>query len=117
MIVDLSKYQFVSTKLQKVNSIINLFLTGCIHVTVDIVQEVMVAADMLQLSDVVDICGDFLRAHMDPSNCVGVYRFLEQIGCMELLQFTEDYIHVHFLEVRLMLMFIPLCSCSSVSKA
>ncbi|XP_055059059.2 actin-binding protein IPP isoform X1 [Misgurnus anguillicaudatus] len=79
--------------------LLEFIYTGCIHVTVDNVQEVMVAADMLQLSDVVDVCGDFLRSHMDPSNCVGVYRFLEQIGCMELLQFTEDYIHVHFLEV------------------
>lgn len=79
-----------------------LLLTGSIDVTVDTVQELMVAADMLQLSEVVDICGEFLRAHMDPSNCVGIYRFLEQIACMELLKFTEDYIHCHFLEVGLL---------------
>uniref|UniRef100_A0A673LJT3 BTB domain-containing protein n=1 Tax=Sinocyclocheilus rhinocerous TaxID=307959 RepID=A0A673LJT3_9TELE len=79
--------------------LLEFIYTGSIDVTVDTVQELMVAADMLQLSEVVDICGEFLRAHMDPSNCVGIYRFLEQIACMELLQFTEDYIHVHFLEV------------------
>uniref|UniRef100_A0A8C2EW44 Intracisternal A particle-promoted polypeptide n=1 Tax=Cyprinus carpio TaxID=7962 RepID=A0A8C2EW44_CYPCA len=79
--------------------LLEFIYTGFIDVTVDTVQELMVAADMLQLSEVVDICGEFLRAHMDPSNCVGIFRFLEQIACMELLQFTEDYIHVHFLEV------------------
>ncbi len=79
--------------------------TGSIDVTVDTVQELMVAADMLQLSEVVDMCGEFLRAHMDPSNCVGIFRFLEQIACVELLQFTEDYIHVHFLEVGLLMQF------------
>ncbi|XP_016307156.1 actin-binding protein IPP [Sinocyclocheilus anshuiensis] len=79
--------------------LLEFIYTGSIDVTVDTVQELMVAADMLHLSEVVDICGEFLRAHMDPSNCVGIYRFLEQIACMELLQFTEDYIHVHFLEV------------------
>ncbi len=79
-----------------------LLRTGSVDVTVDTVQELMVAADMLQLSEVVDICGEFLRAHMDPSNCVGVFRFLEQIACVELLQFTQDYIHVHFLEVGLL---------------
>lgn len=80
-----------------------LLLIGSIDVTVDTVQELMVAADMLQLSEVVDICGEFLRAHMDPSNCVGIYRFLEQIAYIELLKFTEDYIHVHFLEVGLLI--------------
>ncbi len=80
-----------------------LLRTGSIDVTVDTVQELMVAADMLQLSEVVDMCGEFLRAHMDPSNCVGIFRFLEQIACVELLQFTEDYIHVHFLEVGLLM--------------
>ncbi|XP_051555492.1 actin-binding protein IPP [Myxocyprinus asiaticus] len=79
--------------------ILEFIYTGCIDVTVDTVQELMVAADMLQLSEVVEICGEFLRAHMDPSNCVGIFQFLEQIACMDILQFTEDYIHAHFLEV------------------
>lgn len=60
----------------------------------------MVAADMLQLGEVVTICGEFLQGQMDATNCVGIYQFLEQIACMELLEFTENYIFVHFLEVR-----------------
>ncbi|XP_051553986.1 actin-binding protein IPP-like isoform X1 [Myxocyprinus asiaticus] len=79
--------------------LLEFIYTGSIGVTVDTVQELMVAADMLQLNEVVEICGEFLRAHMDPSNCVGIYQFLEQIACMDHLQFTEDYIHVHFLEI------------------
>ncbi|XP_030630653.1 actin-binding protein IPP [Chanos chanos] len=79
--------------------LLEFIYTGTIDVTVDNVQEVMVAADMLQLSEVVSICGEFLRTQMDPSNCVGIYQFLEHIGCMDLLEFTENYIHVHFLEV------------------
>lgn len=71
-----------------------------ISVTVDNVQELMVAADMLQLQEVVSVCGEFLKGHMDPSNCVGIFQFLEQIACMEMLEFTENYIHVHFLEVQ-----------------
>lgn len=74
--------------------------TGLISVTVDNVQELMVAADMLQLSEVVSVCGEFLKGHMDPSNCVGVFQFLEHIACMDMLEFTENYIHVHFLEVQ-----------------
>jgi hypothetical protein len=72
---------------------------GVINVSVENVQELMVAADMLQLAEVVSICGEFLQGHMEPSNCVGIFQFLEQIGCMDMLEFTENYIHVHFLEV------------------
>lgn len=75
------------------------FLSGMISVTVENVQELMVAADMLQLNEVVSVCGEFLKGHMDPSNCVGIFQFLEQIACMDMLEFTENYIHVHFLEV------------------
>lgn len=75
------------------------FLSGVIGVTVENVQELMVAADMLQLNEVVSVCGEFLKGHMDPSNCVGIFQFLEQIACMDMLEFTENYIHVHFLEV------------------
>jgi len=74
-------------------------LSGVISVTVENVQELMVAADMLQLNEVVSICGGFLKGHIDPSNCVGIFQFLEQIACMEMLEFTENYIQVHFLEV------------------
>ncbi|XP_072297257.1 actin-binding protein IPP-like [Eucyclogobius newberryi] len=79
--------------------LLDFIYTGLINVTVDNVQELMVAADMLQLTEVVSICGEFLKGHMDPSNCVGIFQFLEQIACMDMLEFTENYIHVHFLEV------------------
>lgn len=80
-------------------------LSGAISVTVENVQELMVAADMLQLQEVVSVCGEFLKGHMDPSNCVGIFQFLEQIACMDMLEFTENYIHVHFLEVSMLKMY------------
>lgn len=91
-------------------------LPGVISVTVENVQELMVAADMLQLSEVVSICGEFLKGHMDPSNCVGIFQFLEQIACMDMLEFTENYIHVHFLEVwNNNFVILSLCQYSAVS--
>lgn len=77
------------------------------EVTVENVQDLMMAADMLQLRELVLICGDFLRSHMEPSNCVGIYQFLEQIGFSELLEFTQNYIHAHFLQVSPTLLHTP----------
>lgn len=64
------------------------------------VQELIVAADMLQLSEVVELCCEFLKGQIDPLNCIGFFQFSEQIACHDLLEFTEGYIHAHFLEVQ-----------------
>lgn len=64
------------------------------------VQELIVAADMLQLSEVVELCCEFLKGQVDPLNCIGLFQFAEQIACHDLLEFTESYIHAHFLEVQ-----------------
>lgn len=64
------------------------------------VQELLVAADMLQLTEVINLCCAFLKGQIDPLNCIGIFQFSEQIACHDLLEFTENYIHVHFLEVQ-----------------
>ncbi|XP_033867879.2 actin-binding protein IPP-like [Acipenser ruthenus] len=79
--------------------LLEFIYSGVVNVTVDNVQELIITADMLQLSEVVKICCEFLKVQMDPSNCVGIYQFLEQIACLDMMEFTENYIHVHFLEV------------------
>uniref|UniRef100_A0A8C5KMB6 IAP promoted placental gene n=1 Tax=Jaculus jaculus TaxID=51337 RepID=A0A8C5KMB6_JACJA len=71
-----------------------------VNISVNNVQELIVAADMLQLTDVVNLCCEFLKGQIDPLNCIGIFQFSEQIACHDLLEFTEDYIHVHFLEVH-----------------
>ncbi|TWW72790.1 actin-binding protein IPP [Takifugu rubripes] len=97
--VDQEEVQILGVETQVFEVLLDFIYTGMISVTVDNVQELMVAADMLQLQEVVTVCGEFLKGHMDPSNCVGIFQFLEQIACMDMLEFTENYIHVHFLEV------------------
>ena len=74
--------------------------TGVVNIAVTNVQELIVAADMLQLTEVVNLCCDFLKGQIDPQNCIGLFQFSEQIACHDLLEFTENYIHVHFLEVH-----------------
>uniref|UniRef100_A0A1A7Y765 Intracisternal A particle-promoted polypeptide n=1 Tax=Iconisemion striatum TaxID=60296 RepID=A0A1A7Y765_9TELE len=91
--------QIIGVDTEVFEILLDFIYTGTISVTVENVQELMVAADMLQLNEVVSICGEFLKGHMDPFNCVGIFQFLEQIACLDMLEFTENYIHVHFLEV------------------
>ncbi|XP_041064395.1 actin-binding protein IPP isoform X2 [Carcharodon carcharias] len=78
--------------------LLEFIYTGIINVSIKNVQEVILAADMLQLTEIVNMCSDFLKGQVDPSNCVGIYQFAEQIACHDLIEFSESYIYVHFLE-------------------
>lgn len=74
--------------------------TGVVSIGEHNVQELIVAADMLQLTEVVELCCEFLKGQIDPLNCIGLFQFSEQIACHDLMEFTESYIHAHFLEVQ-----------------
>ncbi|XP_063092450.1 actin-binding protein IPP isoform X2 [Cavia porcellus] len=80
--------------------LLDFIYTGIVNIGVNNVQELIVAADMLQLTEVVHLCCEFLKGQIDPLNCIGIFQFSEQIACHDLLEFTENYIHVHFLEVH-----------------
>ncbi|XP_058993771.1 actin-binding protein IPP isoform X3 [Mustela lutreola] len=80
--------------------LLDFIYTGIVNIGVNNVQELIVAADMLQLTEVVNLCCEFLKGQIDPLNCIGIFQFSEQIACHDLLEFTENYIHVHFLEVH-----------------
>lgn len=73
---------------------------GVVSIAEHNVQELIVAADMLQLTEVVELCCEFLKGQIDPLNCIGLFQFSEQIACHDLMEFTESYIHAHFLEVQ-----------------
>ena len=45
------------------------------------VQELILAADMLELSDVVEICSAFLKQQLEPSNAIGIYRSVDHRHC------------------------------------
>ncbi|XP_011857309.1 PREDICTED: actin-binding protein IPP [Mandrillus leucophaeus] len=80
--------------------LLDFIYTGIVNIGVNNVQELIVAADMLQLTEVVHLCCEFLKGQIDPLNCIGIFQFSEQIACHDLLEFSENYIHVHFLEVH-----------------
>ncbi|XP_048845793.1 actin-binding protein IPP isoform X2 [Brienomyrus brachyistius] len=106
--VDKKEVRILGVEADVFEILLDFIYTGMIDLNVDSVQELIVAADMLQLSEVVSICCEFLKSQMDPSNCIGIYQFLEQIACLDMLEFTENYICVHFLEVCVLEEFLGL---------
>ncbi|NXU74664.1 IPP protein, partial [Oreotrochilus melanogaster] len=82
------------------HTLLDFIYTGVVSIGEHNVQELIVAADMLQLTEVVELCCEFLKGQIDPLNCIGLFQFSEQIACHDLMEFTESYIHAHFLEVQ-----------------
>ncbi|NP_001165002.2 actin-binding protein IPP [Xenopus tropicalis] len=81
--------------------ILDFIYTGSVKISTDNVEDLMTAADMLQLSHVVELCCDFLKEHTEPANCIGFFQFAEHLSCQPLLEYTESYIHTHFTEVQI----------------
>lgn len=76
--------------------LIQFIYSGKVKIGQENVQELMIAADMLQLKEVVSGCTDFLKKELHSSNCIGIFRFSEGHNCLELATAAVDYINSHF---------------------
>ncbi|KAK2893971.1 hypothetical protein Q8A73_016455 [Channa argus] len=79
--------------------IIQFAYTGSVMVTEDNVQELLLAADMLNVVDIVQTCSNFLSEKLCPENCVGIWQVTNICLCPELQHRAYSYIMHHFREV------------------
>ncbi|TNN43469.1 Kelch-like protein 10 [Liparis tanakae] len=76
--------------------LIEFAYTGSVSVTVDNVQELLLAADQLGVLGVVKTCCDFLGERLGEENCVGIFRFTDVVYCPELQRRAHRYMVGHF---------------------
>ena len=81
------------------SSLVDFAYTGEVQVTVENVQEVLSAASLLQITQVQDICCEFLKKQLDANNCLGIKNFAEANGCSQLSDVIDEYARRHFQEV------------------
>ncbi|XP_050342451.1 kelch-like ECH-associated protein 1B isoform X2 [Nymphalis io] len=73
--------------------------TGKVRITEVTVCQLLPAATMFQISNVIDACCAFLERQLDPSNAIGIANFAEQHGCADLKQKANQFIERHFTQV------------------
>ncbi|KAI8435020.1 hypothetical protein MSG28_003452 [Choristoneura fumiferana] len=66
--------------------IIDFIYSGEVVIDKSTVQHLLIAADMLQLRELVTGCGEYLRKELHPSNALGIFRFAEAHNCSELAE-------------------------------
>uniref|UniRef100_A0A803TYW9 BTB domain-containing protein n=1 Tax=Anolis carolinensis TaxID=28377 RepID=A0A803TYW9_ANOCA len=73
--------------------------TGILELKEDTIESLLAAACLLQLSQVIEVCCNFLMKQLHPSNCLGIRSFGDAQGCTDLLQVAHVYTMEHFTEV------------------
>lgn len=63
------------------------------------VQTLLPAACLLQLQEIQDVCCDFLKKQLDPSNCLGIRAFADTHACRDLLRIADKFTQHNFQEV------------------
>jgi len=74
---------------------------GRVRLAEDTVLEILVAANRLQVPQVVEQCCDFLIRRMDSSNCLTILGIANMFHCAHMRIKAEAYLHRHFESVYL----------------
>jgi len=59
-------------------------------------EDLMPAANMLQLDSIKNSCVEFLQSKLNPSNCLGIRQFADLYDAKELLRSSEECIKKYF---------------------
>lgn len=70
-----------------------------IYIDENNVQTLLPAACLLQVTEIQDVCCEFLKQEIDASNCLGIRSFADTHACQDLLEYAEKYTQDYFLEV------------------
>nr|XP_034972347.1 kelch-like protein 1 isoform X3 [Zootoca vivipara] len=73
--------------------------TGCLELKEDTIENLLAAACLLQLPQVVEVCCHFLMKLLHPSNCLGIRAFADAQGCTELMKVAHSYTMENIMEV------------------
>ncbi|XP_076353062.1 actin-binding protein IPP-like [Tachypleus tridentatus] len=81
------------------SELLKFIYSGEIKIIQENVQDLLAAANMLEIPQVVSACCSFLQKELHPSNCVGICQFAELHACTNLKLEAKRYIERNFIEV------------------
>ncbi|KAF7656589.1 hypothetical protein LDENG_00039120 [Lucifuga dentata] len=84
---------------EALRSLVHFAYTGVLELKEETIESLLAAACLLQLSQVIEVCCNFLMKQLHPSNCLGIRSFADAQGCVDLLSVAHNYTMEHFLEI------------------
>lgn len=79
--------------------LIDFCYTSHIVVEESNVQTLLPAACLLQLAEIQEVCCQFLKTQLDPSNCLGIRAFADTHACRDLLRIADKFTQHNFQDV------------------
>ena len=77
-------------------SILDYIYTSEIRLTTENIQDILQAADLLLLTDLKDMCCEFLEGCITAHNCIGIRDFTAQLSCpwlhLKVTQYLDEHI-------------------------
>jgi len=95
------KVQLHSIAPEILDSLIEFIYTNKIDINQVNVQELLAAADMLQIYEVVEGCCEYLVRELHVSNALGILRFSEAHACENLQKSALTFVNTNFPDVAL----------------
>ncbi|XP_035693490.1 kelch repeat and BTB domain-containing protein 8-like [Branchiostoma floridae] len=79
--------------------ILSYMYSGTVHVSLDTVQPLYQAADLLQLDYLRNTCSSYMAKNVEDSTCVDLYKFADVFSVNMVLKQCLQYICSHFVKV------------------
>ena len=80
-------------------ALVNFTYTGEIDINVNNVEDILAATSLLQLTEIQELCCDFLKDQLDATNCLGIRCFAEANGCPQLSSAIDKFARKNFINV------------------
>ncbi|XP_018018330.1 kelch-like protein diablo [Hyalella azteca] len=82
-----------------VDLLVNFCYTSEITIEESNVQTLLPAACLLQMQEIQEVCCEFLKQQLHPSNCLGIRAFADTHSCRDLLRIADKFTQHNFQEV------------------
>lgn len=91
--------QMVDIAANTLQALIDFCYTGEISIADVNVQSILPAACLLQLNEIQEVCCEFLKKQLDPTNCLGIRAFADTHACRDLMRIADKFTHHNFQDV------------------
>ncbi|XP_033105880.1 kelch repeat and BTB domain-containing protein 8-like [Anneissia japonica] len=79
--------------------IIDFMYSGCFSINESTVQDLFMACNLFQISQLVEYCVEYLERCMNISNCIGIIDMAKTYSCEQLEEVARDYINYNIMKV------------------